>query len=146
MVDMITANRGRKRSSASQGRVAASGVCEEIAVLLLDPDEVAREHRAGYLRHRGHTVRCYAAPRDLPPASELPRKAVLIARQELPCELGIECLCRVQRVRPDIPAILLADVYSPALAATASTRKATWLRTGLLSDAELHSLVDLCSA
>jgi DNA-binding NtrC family response regulator len=120
--------------------------CSRVSVLLLDCDEEARERRAYCLRRWGHPIQTYTRPNELPLLSQLPGNAVLIVRQELPQELGMECVQRFQKARSDVPAILLTSTWSSALAAAASSSKAVWLRRESLSDEELHVLVDLCSA
>jgi len=120
--------------------------CSAVSVLVLDCDPAARQRRASCLRRWGHRVHSYTAASALPSLTGLPRKAVLIARQELLQESGIKCIERIQRRRPDIPAILITDDWSSALAAVVSSRSSIWLRKEPISDEELHILVDLCSA
>lgn len=116
--------------------------CDEVPILLLDCTEAVRERRADCLRRWGHVVAAYSAFSEFPPLLQLPAKAVLIARQELPRKPGIECIRSVQAARPDISAILLASGWSASLAAEVSSRRSVWMRKEPMSDEELHVLVD----
>ena len=119
--------------------------CSAVSVLILDCDQTVRQRRVRCLRRWGHRVRSYTAASTLPPPAGLPRRAVLITRQELPEESGIECIQRIQGSRSDVAAILITSSWSSALAATVSSRRSVWLRKEPISDEELHVLVDLCS-
>lgn len=116
-----------------------------MSVLILDHDQRARERRADCLRRWGHAVQSCSVPSEFPPSAQLPPNAVLIARQELTRERGIECIDQIQRKRPDIAAILITNGWSSALAAAVSSRRSVWLRKEPMSDEELHLLVDFCS-
>jgi DNA-binding NtrC family response regulator len=118
--------------------------CKGVTVLLVDDNAGVRTRRADCLCRWGHPVHAHASARAI--GAKLPRKTVLVIRQELPDEPGIDGVVRSQQSRPDVPAILITSRWSPTLAAAASSYPSVWLRPEPISDEELHVLVDLCSA